>query len=482
MKTGYISYEVAPFAKVGGLADVAGALPKYLKKMSEDIFVVMPYHKVIDSNLSSKIEFVKTELYPISHTFKKAFSVYKTILPNSNVTVYLLKNDDLFYTEEIYSDDVDVSLQSSYFCDCVLTLIKDLEPDTQIINVNDWQTSLIPIYLKINYSDDPILSSMGTVLTIHNLGFQGIFDSSKIEMCGFPAYLYNIDALEFFGNINFLKGGILFSDVINTVSKTYAEEIQTEEFGNKLDGVLRIKSENLYGILNGIDYEIYDPLKNKNLFFPIKNFEYKQKNKIELQKYLNLKEDKNRPVISFIGRLFDQKGVDLIANTIEFALMYDINFVLLGTGDKKYENFFKNLSEKYPDRVFVKIGFDVELAEKIYAGSDIFVMPSKYEPCGLGQMYSMRFGTIPVVRYTGGLEDTVREFYSSSETGTGFGFYDYEDCSFYKALTKSIFYFKNNKSDWEKIFENCIQQDFSYEKTASQYKELYKITYSQIKR
>jgi starch synthase len=323
---------------------------------------------------------------------------------------------------------------------------------------------------------------MGTVLTIHNLGFQGIFDSSKIEMCGFPAYLYNIDALEFFGNINFLKGGILFSDVINTVSKTYAEEIQTEEFGNKLDGVLRIKSENLYGILNGIDYEIYDPLKNKNLFFPIKDFEYKQKNKIELQKYLNLKEDKNRPVISFIGRLFDQKGVDLIANTIEFALMYDINFVLLGTGDKKYENFFKELKDKYPDKVYVKIGFDVDLAEKIYAGSDIFIMPSKYEPCGLGQMYSMRFGTVPVVRYTGGLEDTVREFYSSSETGTGFGFYDYEDCSFYKALTKSIFYFKNNKNDWKTIFNNCIQQDFSYEKTASQYKELYKITYSQIKR
>lgn len=482
MKIGYVSYEVSPFAKVGGLADVAGSLPKYLNKIGEDIYIIMPYHKIVDKNIDkSQIQFVEKNFFPISHNFKKSFDVYKTHIPNSKIVVYLIKNDDLFSTESIYSD-LDEGLQSSYFSDAALKTIKELEPDTQIINVNDWQTALIPVYLKINYSEDEILSSMGIVITIHNLGYQGVFNYEKINESGLPAFLYNIDALEFFGNVNYLKGGILFSDVINTVSKTYAEEIQTDEYGHKLDGVLNIRSDNLYGIINGIDYDLYNPINGKNIYHPIKSYDDKIKNKLSLQKDLGLPENKNVPVLSFIGRLVDQKGLDLLKEIVEYIMLNDINFVFLGTGDKKYEDYFKDLQNKYPKKVYSKIGFDLDLADKIYVGSDIFLMPSLYEPCGLGQMYAMRYGTVPIVRYTGGLEDTVSEYYENTKTGTGFGFYDYEDCRLLKSILKALTFYFNKKDHWINIFNNCMKQDFSYENTANQYKELYKIAYNQKKR
>ncbi len=477
MKIAYVSYEVAPFAKVGGLADIAGSLPKFLNNMNEEIFVIMPLHKKIKKNYDiENFETVVEKYYPISHNFKEPFNVLKSHLPNSTVPIYFIESD-VFDSEEVYQDNK-LALGSTYFSDSVLTFIREVENDIDILNINDWQTSLIPVYLRHNYISDPILSNISTVLTIHNLGYQGIFGKDVLDLANLPGYLYNPDALEFFGDINFLKGAILYSDLINTVSKSYAEEIQSPEMGEKLDGVLRIKSENLYGILNGLDYEDNDPKNDDRIFKPINNYDDKIQNKLKLQEFLGLEKNKERPVISLISRLYDQKGLDLIFEIMDYVLLTDVNFVILGTGDEKYEEYFKKLEEKYPEKVSANIKFDVDLAQKIYAGSDMFLMPSKYEPCGLGQMFSMRYGTVPVVRYTGGLSDTVNEFNEKTNKGNGFGFYEYNSCKLLKSILKSVHCFKMKNDKWKIIYDNCMKQNFSMESTASQYRDLYKMAIS----
>jgi len=475
MKIAYVSYEVSPFAKAGGLADVAGALPKYIKNAGEEIYVIMPFHNNIENNFEiSKFQLVKTGLVPDSHTHKSPFSVYKSYLEGSSVVIYFIKTDSLYDSKNIY-DEENIFLKTSYFCDSALKTIKECEPDTNVINVNDWHTSLIPVYLKTYYLQDNILKKIATILTIHNIGYQGLFSPDVLNQAGLPTYLFNMNALEYYGKVNVLKGGILFSNIINTVSPTYAKEIQSEEYGYGLEGVLKVRSEDLFGILNGIDYSIYDPLKDTHIFHPIKSYEDKLKNKTSLQEHLGLAKDESKTLISFIGRLFDQKGINLISKIIDMLLLTDIQFVLLGTGDKKYEEYFATLTKLYPKKISINITFDVDLAQKIYAGSDIFLMPSKYEPCGLGQMYSMRYGTVPVVRYTGGLKDTVSEYNPKDKKGTGFGFYEYQEADLLYTLMNAIFFHQKRKDDWTNIFENCMKEDFSYEKTAKKYIELYKI-------
>jgi starch synthase len=478
MNITFVSYEVAPFAKVGGLGDVVGTLPKFLQKKVDSISVIMPFHKIVEKNIEKynlPLEKIDENLYPFSHSLKYPFSVFKSVLPETNVPVYLIKNENLFSTEDVY-EYPHPEHQTSYFCDASLSLIKNLLPDVDIIHVNDWQTSLIPVYLRNNYRDDEILNKKATVLTIHNLGYQGIFSPDTLNVAGLPGYLYNIDALEFFGQINFLKGGILFSDVINTVSKTYAEEIQTEEYGYKLDGVLKIRNEDLYGILNGIDYDSFNPQTDKLIphNFSISNLDNKIKNKLALQEQLNLPKKENVPVISFIGRIVEQKGIDLISEIIDYLTLLDIQIVILGTGDKKYEELLIKYQNKYPDKLSINIKFDLELAQLIYAGSDMFMMPSKYEPCGLGQMYSMRYGTIPIVRYTGGLADTVKEFSCENNKGTGFGFYEYSSSNLLISILKALnIYFRNNDC-WKNLIKNAMSSDFSWDKSADEYLHLYK--------
>jgi starch synthase len=474
VKIAYVSYEVSPYAKAGGLADVAGALPIYLKKMGAEPYVIMPFHKSIERNFDvSQFKLVKENLMPDSHTYKIPFSVYQSYLPNSEVKIYFIKTDELFDSKNIYEEE-NIFLKTSFFCDASLKTIKEIESDTDVININDWHTSLIPVYLKTNYYEDTSLRKIATVLTIHNIGYQGLFEPSVLATAGLPSYLFNMEALEFYGKVNILKGGIMFSDVINTVSPTYAKEIQTKEYGFGLEGILKIRSEDLYGILNGIDYSVYNPLTDPHIFYPIKTYEDKLKNKKKLQEYLNLPQKKSATIVSFIGRLYEQKGIDLIKNMIKYLLLTDIQFIILGTGNENYEGFFKSLENEFPQKVSINITFDTDLAQKIYAGSDIFLMPSRYEPCGLGQMYSMRYGTIPVVRYTGGLEDTVIEYDQISKVGTGFGFYEYNESELLMTSLKAVYYHQKKKDDWKILFQNCMQTDFSYEKSAKEYLELYK--------
>ncbi|SHE56271.1 glycogen synthase (ADP-glucose) [Marinitoga hydrogenitolerans DSM 16785] len=478
MNVTMVSYEVDPFAKVGGLADVVGTLPKFLKKIVDKINVIMPFHKVVEENIKKynlPLEKVAEDLYPISHSFKYPFSVYKSHLPDTDIPIYFIKNENLFSTKDIY-EYPNKEHQTSYFSDCVLSFIKNYLSDTEIIHINDWQTSLISVYLKNNYRDDPILSKTSTILTIHNLGYQGIFPPEILNISGLPGYLYNIDALEFFGQINFLKGGILFSDIINTVSKTYAEEIQTEEYGYKLDGVLKVRNDDLYGILNGIDYNIFNPETDKSIPYNFNKdkLENKNKNKVYLQEKLGLPKNENVPILSFIGRIVEQKGIDLISEILDYLTLLDVQIIILGTGEKRYEDLLSKYQNKYPKKLSINIKFDKDLAQLIYAGSDIFIMPSKYEPCGLGQMYAMRYGTIPIVRYTGGLADTVREFSCETLSGTGFGFYEYSSSNLLIKILKSIHLYNREKNCWKKLITNAMNEDFSWNKSADEYHYIYK--------
>lgn len=476
MRVAVVSYEVYPFAKVGGLADVVGALPKYLEKLGVNVDIYMPLHKLVLRNQEKfgySLEKLTDGVVPEFIRTEEPFGVYKSILPGSrNVNVFFVANEYYFSAEDVYKGP-DLAEQAIYFSKSVVDAIAKLDLKYDVIHVNDWQTSLIPVYLKTLYREHEAFGRTATVLTIHNLGYQGIFEADYLKFSGLPEYLYNIDGLEFYGKINFLKGGILFSDVINTVSPTYAREIQTREYGEKLDGVLRLRSNDLYGILNGIDYDEYNPATDGRIFvnYDLSSVHLKEENKRRLQEELGLPQ-REVPMIGMINRLVDQKGLDIMAEVMDYVALFDMQFVLLGTGEPQYEEMFKKLGEKYPTKFSVNIKFDVVLAQKIYAGADMFLMPSRYEPCGLGQMYSLRYGTIPIVRYTGGLADTVVEYDPESGKGNGFGFSEYDSAHLLKAIAKAL-HFYSRRDEWLKIVENAMKTDLSWERSAGEYVKLY---------
>ncbi|PLV56997.1 glycogen synthase [Thermotoga sp. SG1] len=484
MRVVFVSYEVFPFAKVGGLADVAGTLPKYLEKQGVEVFIVMPKHKLVEKNAEKFDYDLKKVASDISVSYVKTsekFDIYESTLPGSNVKTYFVANEYYFSADDVYAGP-DLGEQSIFFSAATLDLVKHLDLKPDAIHVNDWQTALIPVYLKTLYRDDPYFSKTATVFTIHNLGYQGVFDPRYLSFSGLPDYVFSIDGLEFYGQLNFLKGGIVFSDVINTVSPTYAEEIQTEEYGEKLDGVLRMRSKDLYGILNGIDYELYNPATDRRIYvnYDVNHLELKWENKVKLQEELKLPVKKETAVAGLISRLVPQKGLDLLIDIMDYLTLFDLQIVVLGTGDEYYENALRRFQEKYPDKVSVNIKFDVDLAQKIYAGSDIFLMPSKYEPCGLGQMFSMRYGTVPVVRYTGGLADTVKEYDPQTMEGTGFGFKPFDSSYFLKAISRALHFYYREKEQWKRIMTNAMNTDLSWDRSAKEYVELYKKALSKV--
>lgn len=463
MKVVLASYEVFPLAKVGGLADVAGALPKYLAKNDVDIEIVMPFHKIIENKIVHSV-FIKN----INTRFLKedfSFSIYRINLPETDIPVFLFKNDKLIDSEDIYGGS-DLAKQALAFCDVASSFLA--ERNVQIAHVNDWQTAVIPAYIK------KINNEIKTLLTIHNLGYQGNFSKEYFTLSGLPESLWDENISKNGNNFNMLKTGILISDYVSTVSAQYAREIQTKEFGMGLHETLKTVSDRLVGIMNGIDYDEYDPKTDMRIPFNFDSSDTagKRKCKNELLKILELP-DEGKPLIGMITRLYDQKGLDLLSEISDELLKLDTQIVILGTGDKKYESLFKNMAEKAPDKISAKIMFDVDLAQLIYAGADMFLMPSKYEPCGLGQMFAMRYGTIPVVRYTGGLKDSVTEFNPAKGTGNGFGFESYNADYLLKALNKALDCYTDDKL-WRKIVKNAMKTDFSWERSAKEYEELYR--------
>jgi starch synthase len=471
-----VSSEVVPFAKTGGLADVSGSLPRALASFGCDVRVIMPLYKCVSDG---DFELVK-EFGHTRHRFRKGgirFELYST--RSEGITTYFVKDNRFFKREGLYGtpkgDYPDNGLRFGLFSRAVLDTVKDLDFKPDIIHCNDWQTALIPFYLRFKLSDDDYYRGIKTLFTIHNMAYQGLFSRHIMRKLGMPNGFFNMNDLEFYGKLNFMKSGILYSDAVSTVSHRYAEEIMTSEYGCGLDGLLRSRKSVLYGIPNGVDYSVWSPKKDQ---FIKKNFDAgtidkKLECKRDLLEYTKLPLPENAPLIGCVTRLADQKGVDLLAEAVERIVALDAGLVILGRGEKHYIRLFLNLAKKYPRNVYVCTDFNDELAHKIEAGCDIFVMPSRYEPCGLNQMYSIKYGTIPVVRATGGLDDVIIDFDENREGSNGFKFGLADTEAFYAAVKRAVEVY-GDKPLWKELMLRAMSYDFSWRHSAEQYVKLYR--------
>ncbi len=475
MKVLIASPEIFPFVKTGGLADVTGALPKALKKLGVDVRVILPKHKGIEElNFPTKYKNLKISCQ-ISQSMVDGEIVESEY---DGVTAYLVEKDEYYFRDYLYStpdgDYLDNAERFIFFSKSILEAIRSTGFIPDVLHCNDWETALTPVFLKTAYKDVDELKNIATVFTIHNLGYQGIFWHHDMHLLNIGWEYFTPDYLEFFGNINFMKGGIIFSDVISTVSKRYSEEIQEPEFGFGLDGIMRTRKEALYGIINGIDYEGWDPATDRLIpaNYRAEDPAKKAQCKAALQKAMGLPVGEKQPLIATISRLADQKGFDLIAEGIKDIVALGAQYVILGTGERKYHELFVESARLFPKSFNIKIAYDNMLAHLIEAGADMFLMPSRYEPCGLNQLYSMKYGTVPVVRGVGGLEDTVIDYTLAPSNGIGFKFYDYSKADMLEALGRALDIYRNAE-EWRSLMVRCMQQDFSWDKSAREYQSLY---------
>jgi starch synthase len=479
MKILFASSEAVPFAKTGGLADVSGVLPRTLAQMGHEVFLILPKYRAVDEtrlHLSKGETLLKV---PISQKVETA-EVYATE-PAPRFHVLLIRQDTYYDRDQLYAtpsgDFEDNAERFIFFSRSVLEAALALELRPDIIHCHDWQTGLVPVYLKTLYRNPLSLTQAASIFTIHNIGYQGVFWHYDMPMTNLGWELFTPQALEFYGKINFLKAGIVFADAVTTVSPKYAQEIQTPEYGRGLDGVLRDRQGDLYGILNGVDYEVWSPLKDpfiKEKYGPA-DLRGKGVCKADLQREFGLPEQGEIPLIGAISRLDEQKGIDLIADLMKELTRLGLQFVLLGTGKEKYHLLFENFNRKYPQQVGVKIGFDNALAHKIEAGADMYLMPSHYEPCGLNQIYSLKYGTVPIVRATGGLEDTIQDYNPLKEEGNGFKFKDYSAPRLLEAIQRALQVFRD-RAAWEKLMVRGMSADFSWERSAAEYLQVYEDT------
>ncbi|TAN62889.1 glycogen synthase GlgA, partial [bacterium] len=460
----FCASEIAPFVKTGGLADVAGALPLELEKSGVEVKMVMPKYKAV-SSLQSPVSSLQSSV----SSLKDDVDVTKI---GKNIQVYLIKNDKYFNREGLYGDshgDYPDNLQRfSFYCRRALELLKEINFKPDIIHCHDWQAGLIPVYLKSVYQKNGFYKHIKTLLTIHNLAYQGLFAKNEYPLLGLDWSLFNIEGLEFYGKINILKGAVVFSDLLNTVSPAYAREIQTEEFGCGLEGVLKKRHKNLSGILNGLDYEFWNPQKDGYIYkqYTAGNPRDKYYNKQMLAKELGLRLSEEVPLFGMVGRLTEQKGLGLIAESMEdLVKLGDIRIVILGVGDKRSRAILEDMAKKFPRSISAHIKFDESLAHKIYAASDVFLMPSRYEPCGLGQMIALAYGAIPLVYKTGGLADTVNR-------DNGFVFEHYSGKDLVRAVKDTLALYQDKKR-WLFLARKAFSCNFSWEGSAGKYVKLY---------
>ena len=484
IKVLYVSSEVEPFAKTGGLADVAGSLPKELRKLGVDVRVILPKYGSIDEQKYKITEVSKSEFEVSIGDEKIKGKLKETSIEGDSkkIEVYLLENDFYYNRNGLYtdantnSDFPDNAERFIFFSRGILEALKKINWTPDIIHCNDWQSGLIPVYLKTIYANDVFYQGIKTVFSIHNLAYQGIFDKDTLVKTGLPWDVFTIDGIEFFGRMNFMKSGIIFSDFITTVSPKYAEEIcSSVEYGYGLEGVLTKRKTELAGILNGVDYGAWSPLKDE--YIPQKysgrNLAKKSINKKVLLKKFVLPYREDVPAVGMISRLADQKGFDLIEAAVDQLMQLEIQMIFLGTGELKYRQFLEQLKKHNPKQIGLHIGFDNELAHLIEAGSDMYLMPSRYEPCGLNQMYSLKYGTVPIVRATGGLDDSVEQYNPETKTGTGFKFIAYDKSHLIDAVNLAVKVYKD-KPAWTQLMKNGMKQDFSWKASAKKYINLYK--------
>ena len=470
----FAASECVPFIKTGGLADVVGSLPQCFDKRYFDVRVILPKYMCMNGEFTGDLEYV-TNFYMDIGSKSQYVGIFET--EYEGIRFYFIDNEYYFSGPLPYGDMLWDVEKFSYFSKAVLSVLPVIDFRPDIIHCHDWQTGLIPVYLKERFQGGEFFRGIKTIMTIHNLKFQGVWDVKTIkDITGLPDYYFTPDKLEAYKDGNLLKGGIVFADAITTVSNTYAEEIKMPFYGEGLDGLLNARRNDLRGIVNGIDYDTFNPSKDKLIAnrYDARDFrKEKVKNKRALQEELGLEKDDKRFMIGIVSRLTDQKGFDLIAYVMDELCRMDVQIVILGTGEDKYENMFRHFDWKYADKVSANIYYSEALSHKIYASSDAFLMPSLFEPCGLSQLIALRYGTIPIVRETGGLKDTVEPYNEFESTGTGFSFLNYNAHEMLGTIryAKDIFY--GRKREWNKMIDRAMAVDFSWKNSAAKYQEMY---------
>src|SRR5580700_5150825 len=472
MRILFVASAGLPFSKTGGLADVIEALPKALVGQGHDVAVVLPrYRKTPIKNV-----LIKSLTVPMGTALR--FPAIADGGRPAGVQYFFVDDPEYFDREQLYGvagrDYPDNAERFAEFARAAIEVGKQLwVPD--VFHCHDWQSALVPVLLRTAYAADPQLSPIPVIFTIHNMGYHGLFARDVLARIGLPDSLFRVDALEFFGLLNYLKGGLVFSDNLTTVSRKYAEEIQTTEYGHGLDGVVRTRADHLVGILNGVDYSVWNPEVDGLIAarYSARDLSGKQVCKRDLLAEFQLPEaNLARPVIGIVSRFADQKGFDLLAQVADDLMREELAIVALGAGEAKHERMFRELAQQCPDRLSVKIAYDNTIAHKIEAGADMFLMPSRYEPCGLNQIYSLRYGTVPVVRATGGLDDTIEPFDPLSGRGTGFKFSEYTGSALLAAVREALAAFADKKA-WQRLQTNGMAQDFSWNASALEYARLY---------
>jgi starch synthase len=474
MHIAFVASECVPFSKTGGLADVVGALPRALVAAGHEVTVYLPRYR------QTKLTNTKTLIPSLTIPFDDHYR-FCSILDGetrNGVHFYFVEYPPYFDRDGLYGtsagDFPDNAERFALLCRAALEASKVFGVP-QVFHCHDWQTALIPVLLRTQYAEDPSFREVATVFTIHNMGYQGVFSPDTLPLLTLPWDLFTILKLEFFGNVNLLKGALVYADFVTTVSRRYSHEIQTTEFGFGLDGVLRDRSSTVTGILNGVDYEEWNPKTDKFIAaqYSAENLSGKMKCKQDLLTTFGVTDPNTRlPVIGIASRFAAQKGFDLIAQVIDRLVREEMILVILGTGDRQYENMFARIAKQFPDKISVKVAYDNTLAHKVEAGSDMFLMPSRYEPSGLNQMYSLKYGTVPIVRATGGLDDTIDQWDPRTGKGTGFKFLEYSGEDLLLMIKQALQAFQN-ESSWQVLMRNGMSKDFSWNVSAREYARVY---------
>jgi len=476
MKIAMLASEVAPFAKTGGLADVAGALPKVLSKLGLEVVVLMPFYRETKKKDFSLKKIGSAPGF-IWNGKQENCSLWEH--REGGLSFVFVEKDEYFDRAYLYGtpqgDYPDNGERFAFFARAALETLRLLNFRPDIIHGHDWQSAVALAYLKHVYAQDSFFAKTRSLFTIHNLAYQGLFEKEILGRVGLPEFLFNMEDLEFYGKVNYLKAGILYSTAVNTVSPRYSQEIQTPEFGHRLDGLLRKRHGSLFGILNGVDYSDWNPSTDK---FIIRKFDASRPGgkfdcRADLLNSFSLPGSKEAvPVVGMVSRLAGQKGFDILCDALEGLFKLGVYLVVLGTGEKTFQDALLSAKKKYPQSFGLRIAFDEALSHKIYAGSDIFLIPSRYEPCGLTQMYSLRYGTVPVVRATGGLEDTIQEYDQESSTGNGFKFKEYSASALLTSLSRAVSVFRQ-KERWQALLTKAMSCDFSWDRSPREYLRLY---------
>lgn len=477
LKVLFVAAEAVPFVKTGGLGDVIGSLPKELKQQGVDVRILLPNYQDIPEEYKAQMVLKNNFIVQVGWR-----QTYCGVLEfeYQGIIFYFIDNEYYFKRHGFYGYGDDGE-RFSFFCKAVLESLTKIDFMPDVIHCHDWHTGMVSVLLDADYRQRPEYNHLKTMFTIHNLRYQGLFPKEILpDLLGLDWNYFKPDRVEFFDTVNFMKGGLVYSDAISTVSRTYAQEIQYPYLGEHLDGLLRKRQRDLVGIVNGIDYDVYNPAIDTKICsnYDMDSLQNKTKNKLQLQQQLGLTVKASIPMISIISRLVGPKGMDLLeyilADIFKYMSIgdYEVQLVVLGTGEAKYENFFKYMAWKHPSNVSANIMFDDTLAHQIYAGADLFLMPSLYEPCGIGQLIAMRYGCLPIVRETGGLRDTVQAYNQNTGTGNGFSFANYNAHEMSDTIIRALLLFKD-KEKWNTVVKSAMNSDYSWQSSAKQYQELY---------